>query len=162
MEATRVNTTGWDGGKVIVYHKRRQRRQDGILDGIRVMSCTTDVNYAVKVSGIEITPDPVVRARPATFKISAATGEAIYGGKWVTAVAYFGFVVLKEIHDFCEEISCPVATGSFVAAHTQKLPAFAPPGSYTVEMTLKNDNNEPLTCITFKFKIVFGSFVSDI
>ncbi|KAL2985953.1 hypothetical protein AAZX31_12G179800 [Glycine max] len=128
------------------------------------MSCTSlsDVNYAVKVSGIEITPDPVVRARPATFKISAATGEAIYGGKWVTAVAYFGFVVLKEIHDFCEEISCPVATGSFVAAHTQKLPAFAPPGSYTVEMTLKNDNNEPLTCITFKFKIVFGSFVSDI
>ncbi|XP_028193383.1 putative phosphatidylglycerol/phosphatidylinositol transfer protein DDB_G0282179 [Glycine soja] len=132
MEATRVNTTGWDGGKVIVYHKRRQRRQDGILDGIRVMSCTTDVNYAVKVSGIEITPDPVVRARPATFKISAATGEAIYGGKWVTAVAYFGFVVLKEIHDFCEEISCPVATGSFVAAHTQKLPAFAPPVSFNL------------------------------
>jgi len=29
----------------------------------------------VKVSGIEITPDPVVRARPATFKISAATGN---------------------------------------------------------------------------------------
>lgn len=34
-----------------------------------------DVNYDVKVSGVEITPDPVVRARPVTFKISAATGK---------------------------------------------------------------------------------------
>jgi len=34
-----------------------------------------DVNYAVKVSGVEITPDPVLRARPVTFKISAATGN---------------------------------------------------------------------------------------
>ncbi|RZB83719.1 putative phosphatidylglycerol/phosphatidylinositol transfer protein isoform C [Glycine soja] len=91
-----------------------------------------DVNYAVKVSGIQITPDPVVRSRPATFKISAATGETIYGGKWLTTVAYFGFVVHTEIHDFCEEISCPVATGSFVASHTQKLPAFAPPVSFNL------------------------------
>lgn len=34
-----------------------------------------DVNYAVNVSGVEITPDPVVRARPATFKMSASTGN---------------------------------------------------------------------------------------
>ncbi|KAL9322608.1 hypothetical protein ACSQ67_010661 [Phaseolus vulgaris] len=121
-----------------------------------------DVNYDVKVSGVEITPDPVVRARPVTFKISAATGEAIYGGKWVIIVAYFGFVVHKEIHDFCEEVSCPVATGSFVVAHTQKLPAFAPPGTYTVEMTLKNEKNKPLTCITFNLKIGWGFLVSNI
>ncbi|XP_061360328.1 uncharacterized protein LOC133304329 [Gastrolobium bilobum] len=121
-----------------------------------------DVNYAVKVSGVEITPDPVVRARPATFKISSATREAISGGKWVITVAYIGVVVHKETHDLCEQVSCPVATGNFVVANTQKLPAFAPPGTYTMKMTLKNENNEPLTCITFKFKIVFGSSVSDI
>ncbi|XP_020238394.1 putative phosphatidylglycerol/phosphatidylinositol transfer protein DDB_G0282179 [Cajanus cajan] len=121
-----------------------------------------DVNYDVKVSGVEIKPDPVVRARPVTFKISADTGEAIYGGKWVISVAYFGFVVHNEIRDFCEELSCPVASGNFVVAHSQKLPAFAPPGTYTVEMTLKNEKNEALTCITFKFKIVFGSLVCDV
>ncbi|XP_027927209.1 putative phosphatidylglycerol/phosphatidylinositol transfer protein DDB_G0282179 isoform X3 [Vigna unguiculata] len=124
-----------------------------------------DVNYSVKVSGVEITPDPVVRARPVTFKISAATdllnaGEAIYGGKWEIAVSYFGFVVHKEIHDFCEQVSCPVATGSFVVAHTQMLPAFAPPGTYTVEMTLKNEKNKPLTCITFNLKIGLGSLTT--
>ncbi|TKY48708.1 hypothetical protein E2542_SST26130 [Spatholobus suberectus] len=137
-----------------------------ILSSLHTQATTfrycTDINYAVKVSGVEITPDRAVRARPVTFKISAATGEPLYGGKWVITVAYFGFVVHAEIHDFCEEVSCPVAIGSFVVAHTHNFPAFAPPGTYTVEMTLKNEKNEPLTCITFKFKIVFGSFVSDI
>lgn len=30
--------------------------------------------YPVKVSGVEIVPDPVARGEPATFKISASTG----------------------------------------------------------------------------------------
>ncbi|XP_057459212.1 uncharacterized protein LOC130749867 [Lotus japonicus] len=121
-----------------------------------------DVNYAVKVSEVEITPNPVVRARPTTFKISAVTGEAIFGGKWVIKVSYIGILVHQEVHNLCEEVSCPVTAGDFVVAHTQKLPVFAPPGSYTVEMKLKNEENEPLTCITFKLKIGFGSSVSEI
>ena len=32
-------------------------------------------HYPVKVSGVEIVPDPVVRGEPATFKISASTGK---------------------------------------------------------------------------------------
>jgi hypothetical protein len=32
-------------------------------------------HYPVKVSSVEIIPDPVVRGQPATFKISASTGE---------------------------------------------------------------------------------------
>lgn len=32
-------------------------------------------NYAVKVSGVEMSPDPVVRGKPATFSISASTGK---------------------------------------------------------------------------------------
>lgn len=29
----------------------------------------------MKVSGVEVVPDPVVRGEPATFKISASTGN---------------------------------------------------------------------------------------
>jgi hypothetical protein len=32
-------------------------------------------SYPVKVSGVEVVPDPVVRGEPATFKISASTGN---------------------------------------------------------------------------------------
>ena len=34
--------------------------------------------YPVKVSGVEIVPDPVQPGKPATFKISASTGMAAY------------------------------------------------------------------------------------
>jgi len=51
-----------------------------------------DVNYSVKVSGVEITPDPVVRARPVTFKISAATGNSY--------LLYLHFIMLSLEFDF--------------------------------------------------------------
>jgi hypothetical protein len=31
--------------------------------------------YPVKVSGVEVVPDPVARAQPATFKVKASTGR---------------------------------------------------------------------------------------
>jgi hypothetical protein len=32
-------------------------------------------NYPVKVSGVEIVPDPVAPGQPATFKVIASTGK---------------------------------------------------------------------------------------
>ncbi|KAK7312693.1 hypothetical protein VNO77_36758 [Canavalia gladiata] len=118
-------------------------------------------NYAVKVSDIKISPNPVVRGNPATFKISATSGQAIYGGEVVIGVSYFGVSVHTERIDLCEEVSCPVANGNFLISHTQTLPAITPPGPYALKMTLKDDKDALLTCIKFNFKIVLGSLVSD-
>lgn len=35
-------------------------------------------DYAVKVQGVKILPDPVVRGKPATFNISATTGMSFH------------------------------------------------------------------------------------
>jgi hypothetical protein len=32
-------------------------------------------DYPVKVTGVEVIPDPVIRGEPATFRISASTGN---------------------------------------------------------------------------------------
>lgn len=63
------------------------------------------------------------------------SGEAISGGKLVIEVSYFGVHVHTETHDLCEEASCPVSAGNFVLAHTQTLPAFTPPVSFTLPYT---------------------------
>ncbi|KAK4255308.1 hypothetical protein QN277_008322 [Acacia crassicarpa] len=128
----------------------------------RVKYCDKDQNYAVKVSGVDILPDPVVRGKPATFKISASTGETISSGKLIIEVSYFGVHVHSETRDLCGEVSCPVAAGDFVIAHTQTLPSFTPPGFYTLKMTIEGENDEQLSCISFNFKIGFGSSVSDV
>ncbi|KAK4286291.1 hypothetical protein QN277_002867 [Acacia crassicarpa] len=123
--------------------------------------CDKEVDYAVKVDGVKISPNPVVRGKLATFNISAATGEAVSGGKLIIDVSYFGVHVHTETHDLCEQASCPIAAGDFVLSHAQTLPSFAPPGSYALKMTMEDEKNEELTCITFNFKIGFGSSVSD-
>ena len=126
-----------------------------------VKYCDKKGDYAVKVSGVEITPYPVVRGQPATFSISATSGEAISGGKLVIDVAYFGWHIHSETHDLCDETSCPVADGDFVVSHSQVLPGFTPPGSYSLTMKMYDSNKNQLTCIAFDFSIGFVSPVAD-
>ncbi|XP_038992827.1 MD-2-related lipid-recognition protein ROSY1-like isoform X2 [Hibiscus syriacus] len=93
--------------------------------------CDKEGNYVVKVSGIEISPNPVARGKPATFTISASTGQAISGGKAVIDVSYFGVHIHQETHSLCQETTCPVSVGNFVLSHNQVLPGFTPPVSFT-------------------------------
>ncbi|KAM3278672.1 hypothetical protein ACQJBY_046132 [Aegilops geniculata] len=116
--------------------------------------CNKGRHYPVKVSGVEIVPDPVVRGEPATFKISASTDKTITKGKLVVDVWYFFFHVDSETHDLCAGTPCP-ATGEFVLASEQTLPSYTPPGSYSLQMKLLGDKNEELTCISFGFSIGF-------
>ncbi|KAF8403390.1 hypothetical protein HHK36_011492 [Tetracentron sinense] len=126
-----------------------------------VKYCDKKGNYDVKVKGVEISPYPVVSGNPATFSISASTGQAISGGKLVIDVSYFGVHIHSETHDLCAETSCPISEGNFVLSHSQSLPGFTPPGSYTLTMKMKDESGHQLTCIIFDFRIGFGSSMAD-
>ncbi|KAF4374168.1 hypothetical protein G4B88_020560 [Cannabis sativa] len=135
-----------------------------------VKHCDNKIDYAIKVHGVEISPDPViilyqpqqVKTIDQMLRFSLCfvfyilyllkACQDIPGGKVVIKVSYFGLQVHTETHNLCEEISCPIAAGNFVLSHSQTLPGFAPPGSYTLKMTVE-DKNQLLTCIKFNFKI---------
>ncbi|CAM0905383.1 unnamed protein product [Alopecurus aequalis] len=116
--------------------------------------CNKGKNYPVKVSGVEIVPDPVERGVPATFKISASTDKTITNGKLVIDVKYWIFNVYSETDDICTKTSCP-ATAEFELSHSQTLPSITPPGSYTIQMKMLGENDEELSCISFGFSIGF-------
>ncbi|XWS43324.1 hypothetical protein CRYUN_Cryun16bG0093100 [Craigia yunnanensis] len=122
--------------------------------------CDKKAEYDVKVQGVEISPDPIARGKPATFSISATTGVEIAGGKLVIEVSYFGWHIHSETHDLCNETSCPVSTGDFVVSHSQVLPGYTPPGSYSLKMRMY-DAKQELTCIEFDFYIGLSSSVAD-
>ncbi|XWS59359.1 hypothetical protein CRYUN_Cryun08bG0114700 [Craigia yunnanensis] len=123
--------------------------------------CDKKAEYDVKVQGVEISPNPIARGKPATFSISATTGAAIAGGKLVIEVSYFGWHIHSETHNLCDETSCPVSTGDFVVSHSQVLPGYTPPGSYSLKMRMYDANKHELTCIGFDFYIGFASSVAD-
>lgn len=131
------------------------------IQATSVKYCDNKGNYDVKILGVEISPDPVVAGKPATFNISASTGKSISGGKLDIYVYFFSVIVHKETHDLCEKISCPVEVGSFFLSHTQTLPGFTPPGSYTLKFIMKDKNDDQLSCASFNFKIHLGDLVSD-
>ncbi|KAL2327334.1 hypothetical protein Fmac_020761 [Flemingia macrophylla] len=124
--------------------------------------CDKQADYAVEVKGVEISPNPIARGQPATFSIAATTDKSLSGGKLVIDVSYFGWHIHSETHDLCGETNCPVSAGDFVIAHSQVLPGFTPPGSYTLKMKMLDGNKHELTCITFGFDIGLGSSVADI
>ncbi|KAJ4843607.1 hypothetical protein Tsubulata_020307 [Turnera subulata] len=127
----------------------------------------TDVQYCsrraydVKVSSVDIKPNPVVRGQEATFKISATTGKPITGGKVEIGVSYFGIHIHTENHDLDEETTVPISAGDFVLSHSQVLPGFTPPGPYTLTMKMYDENRRILTCISFGFTIGVGTAVAD-
>ncbi|KAF7001102.1 hypothetical protein CFC21_016837 [Triticum aestivum] len=116
--------------------------------------CNKGKNYPVKVSGVEIVPDPVERGVPATFKISATTDKNITEGKLVIDVKYWIFNVYSETDDICTKTQCP-ATSDFELSHSQTLPSITPPGSYTIQMKMLGKHDEELSCISFGFNIGF-------
>ncbi|XP_076903845.1 uncharacterized protein LOC143559022 [Bidens hawaiensis] len=115
--------------------------------------------HAVKVSGVEIDPYPIVRGKETTFTITASTETPISGGNLVIDVSYYFFGVYSETSDLCNKTSCPVTTGDFAISHSQSLPSVTPPGSYTLTMKLQDGKKKELTCITFDFSI--GWYNSD-
>ncbi|KAJ8534074.1 hypothetical protein K7X08_007398 [Anisodus acutangulus] len=104
------------------------------------VSVDKEDNYAVKVSGVDITPYPV------------KGDENISGGKLVIDVKYLFLHVHQESHDICKDTSCPVS-GDFVISHSQALPGMTPPSSYTLTMRMVDGSNQELSCITFGFSI---------
>eukprot|EP00268_Persea_americana_P058622 TRINITY_DN7108_c1_g1_i5.p1 TRINITY_DN7108_c1_g1~~TRINITY_DN7108_c1_g1_i5.p1 ORF type:complete len:155 (-),score=16.62 TRINITY_DN7108_c1_g1_i5:683-1147(-) len=131
------------------------------IHATQVDYCERGGDYDVEVKGVKISPDPVVRGKPATFNISASTGKAISGGQVVIDVYYFGAHIHSETHDLCEETSCPISAGDFLLSHTQSLPGFTPPGPYTLKMKMLSGNELELTCIKFGFKIKIRSPIAD-
>ncbi|KAG2262961.1 hypothetical protein Bca52824_070040 [Brassica carinata] len=123
-----------------------------------VQYCEKNAEYEVKVKEVNISPNPIARGEPATFTISANTGRGIKGGKLVIEVTYFGWHIHSETHDLCAETTCPVETGDFLVAHSQVLPGYTPPGSYSLQMKMLDSQKKELTCI--KFSIDIGSVPS--
>ncbi|KAI3870302.1 hypothetical protein MKX03_029691 [Papaver bracteatum] len=132
------------------------------IQAIPVKYCDkTGNHYPVKVTGVDISPETVVSGKPATFKISASTEQELQGATLVLEVKYFGFHVHSETPDLCDKTECPVKTGDFVISHSQVLPGFTPPGSYSLQMKMNSKDGHLLTCISFNFKIELPS-VADI
>ncbi|CAA6658441.1 unnamed protein product [Spirodela intermedia] len=114
-------------------------------------------DYAVKVKGVQINPNPVVRGKPAKFSLSAITGiSAIFK----PLLSLLSPSPLDSFLDFVSWLMdlflSHVTEDGRVASHE----TFCP-GSYTLTMKLLGQDESQLSCVSFDFKIRVGSPVDD-
>ncbi|CAK8538498.1 unnamed protein product [Lathyrus sativus] len=124
--------------------------------------CQKDVDYAVKVSSVEILPDPTVRGESFTFRIEAYTDDLIHNGDLIYEILYDGMKGKPAIfyHALSEETPLPVRPGHFLLTHTEFLPPLTPLGTCNVKLTFVDKDGDQLTCIIFPFTIGAKSSIS--
>jgi len=108
-----------------------------------------------KITELDMSPDPPVRETDEHITLIGTLSETVTGGSAVLSITYSGVPVFNQTWQICSVISCP-ASGNLKAAITipaSAIPSFAPPGQYTSNTIIVDQNNQELACITAVFTL---------
>ncbi|GLC69129.1 hypothetical protein PLESTF_000793100 [Pleodorina starrii] len=103
---------------------------------------------------VTLSPDPPHHGRTLAIDVSGTNPISTPGGRLRVAVAYMGFKVYTYESALCDAIACPLVAGSaFRLQVSQKLPALAPPGPYSMEITGEDDAGVRFMCVQLSFQV---------
>ncbi|KAN0045345.1 hypothetical protein ACTA71_005722 [Dictyostelium dimigraforme] len=106
----------------------------------------------LQIENVIITPDVPVKGEQITVTVSGILTEDVTGGTASITVRYGFITLLNKEYDICsseDPIPCPIDAGSYQKTITETIPASAPPGSYTGNFVLKDQEGNRITCINF-------------
>ncbi|TYK25335.1 putative phosphatidylglycerol/phosphatidylinositol transfer protein [Cucumis melo var. makuwa] len=127
----------------------------------RVQLCDETAEYDITVKGVEISPSPIVRGHPTNMTFNLLIGNPIIAGKMVVDISYFGWHIYSDSHDICVETSCPYLSGDFALPPLRTPLAFFLPGSYHMQITIVDGDDNKLTCFGFDYELVIASLFGD-
>jgi hypothetical protein len=108
---------------------------------------------------VVLAPYPVQIGQPLVVSATGSLSKAVTEGATLQAVAKFGFIkVLDETFDLCAEAAksgkpCPLAEGPNSLQVIQNIPGSAPEVSVNLEITGKNADGSPLTCLRGRIQL---------
>ncbi|XP_023522645.1 uncharacterized protein LOC111786644 [Cucurbita pepo subsp. pepo] len=132
-----------------------------IIDIYSSTDADETAKYDIMVKGVQISPSPIVRGRPINMTFNLIIGKPIIAGKMVVDIAYFGWHMYRDSHDICVETSCPYSFGDFALAPLQTPLAFFLPGSYHMQITVVDGDDNKLACFGFDYELVIASLFGD-
>ncbi|KAN0030434.1 hypothetical protein ACTA71_006769 [Dictyostelium dimigraforme] len=116
--------------------------------------CEGNVNPTFKINKLTLSPDPPIVGRDVSVSLEGALNEEIQSGSSIFNVAFFmngSWRDLPTFHnDICKVLKCPVAAGPFTFSTSIKVPIFTPHGQYKGQITLTDQQNRNVTCLTFQ------------
>ncbi|KAM9980270.1 hypothetical protein ACTFIZ_006509 [Dictyostelium cf. discoideum] len=116
--------------------------------------CEGNINPTFKINKLTLLPDPPLVGKDVTVSLEGSLNEQITSGSSIFNVAFFingGWRQLPTFHnDICKVLSCPVSAGPFTYSTSIKVPIFTPHGQYKGQLTLTDQSNRNVTCLTFQ------------
>jgi len=92
--------------------------------------------------------------RPAiSIEVDGKLDSQVTGGNLLIDVKLAGVHLYSETDPLDGFPSLPIGPGDAVYKHTVNIPSIAPPGSYTVDLTFKDQSGNALTCVEVLFKL---------
>ncbi|KZT52867.1 hypothetical protein CALCODRAFT_501777 [Calocera cornea HHB12733] len=123
--------------------------------------CGTD-DFAVKVTGLEVSPDPPEPGKTLTLHGTGQVKSLIEEGAYANVLVKAGYVIiLKKKFDLCEEavnnnftVQCPIEEGFYEITQVVDLPQEIPKFKYGIAIRGFTADEDDMTCldITIDFK----------
>merc|ERR1712046_129342 len=108
--------------------------------------------WEAKVHNVSMSPDPARAGGEINIIIDGKIGREVQGGELDLKVLFHGIPVYKETDDLCDRTSCP-ANGDWIINAKQKLPKFALPGKYELQVNAMDSESSNLVCLVFGINI---------
>ena len=120
-------------------------------------NCGTSSDH-INVNNVVMTPDPPVRSTAVNITMWGVLDEKVTDGNMVLSITYAGMQVYTQSADVCTLSvgGCPLSPGNVegtVIVPASALPPFAPPGTYSGNAKLTDQNGQELACIDINFTL---------
>jgi len=117
--------------------------------------CEADrANDIITIEEVILSPNPPQAGANLTIEATGFVKEDITDGAYVKLQVKYGYIKLLDTQaDLCEEIKnvdleCPIEKGKISITKEIELPKEIPPGKYTVQADVYNNEDEHITCLT--------------
>ena len=121
-------------------------------------SCGTPADH-LHITKMAFYPDPIIRNKPVTVNVSATLDEALTGGNIHAVVKFLGIKIIDQNMDLCKTMEeakypCPIPAGPIGPyGITVTVPSAVPAGNIEVQVDIKDQNGQLVTCVTDKVTI---------
>mmetsp|Transcript_1241 Transcript_1241/g.2885 ORF Transcript_1241/g.2885 Transcript_1241/m.2885 type:complete len:234 (-) Transcript_1241:228-929(-) len=114
---------------------------------------------SITITDVKLLPDPVQPGADAAFDVSATVAAAmapVTGGNIAVDIKYNGMEIGTENVAVCATTACPTpgAAGTPISIkYTKTIPAFIPPGKYTISFKAADTTGAALFCVAVDFSV---------
>jgi hypothetical protein len=105
----------------------------------------------LSLTNLDASPFPLQKGANVTLTASGSLSEQFVGGQYTVKVSVDGLQIVTLTGDACtlsETIQCPLNVGDVVLSETLLIPALAPSGAYTIEVSAANTDGSSAFCFS--------------